>query len=97
MLTAIFAMPLSKDKKAGLAIRAEAIAAAKTMISEARATNANESGFPQTTDHDPDWMRIRNVGAGWGAGGNLWQGAWNGPGVLGYGWDAVSWPDGSVY
>ena len=97
VLIARLAMSLVKDKKFALQVKNEAIAAAKQMLSEARAANANESGFPQTTDHTPAWMRARNAGTGWGSqwGGAL--GGYAGPGVLGYGWDAMGFGDGNVY
>ena len=90
------ALTLCKDKKLGLALRGEMIKTAREAISEARAMSANESGYPQTTDHTPDWIRGRDQGgAGWWGGGN--GGGWSGPGVLGYGWSDAYFADGSVY
>ncbi len=94
ILASRIALPLAKDKKFGLAMRAQAIMMAKEMVTEARVANGNESGFPQTTDHLPDFIRARTGGASWLLGG------WNqnaGLGVLGYGWDAMGWADGSVF
>lgn len=95
-LAAEIALPLSKDKKFGLAMRDRNILIAKERINAARVTNGNESGFPQTTDHLPDWMQTRFTGGGGnglnynGCGGE-WGGngyGWNGSGFLGYGWDS---------
>ena len=55
MLAAKFAMPLVEDKKMALQLRAQQIQIAKDVVSEARATNGNESW--STADHVPDWMR----------------------------------------
>lgn len=89
------AMSLCSDKKWALQVRDEAIKVATAMIGEARATNANESGFPLTTDHTPDFIRIRNSGGGsyWGGGGA----GWDGIGYLGYGWDSCAFSNGAVY
>lgn len=92
-LAAEIALPLSKDKKFGLEMRDRNMRIAKDKVMAARVSNGNESGFPQTVDHLPDWMAIRNIGGGatgngpncglWGSGG--W--GWDGVGFLGYGWD----------
>src|SRR4029077_9622843 len=82
------AMPLIADKKLALAARNQQIAIAKSAISEARVANANDSGFPQTIDHTPDWLRARNLGSGWG-----WAGDRGGVGLPGYfslGWDGFA-------
>lgn len=97
-LTQKLAMPLVKDKKLALAVQANSIKIAKDMISEARAVNANESGYPQTTDHTPDWIRGRNRGGGNYAGG--FGGGYdnsNMPGILWGGWDSCGFSDGSVF
>lgn len=92
------ALSLNPDKKLGLAIRSQAIASAKGMIKEARLTNANESGFPQTTDHTPDWIRTRTAGAGWNSGGfGNGNSGYSGPGYLWGGFDSMAFSDGSVY
>ena len=76
-------------------------AGAKLKISQARASNANESGFPQTTDHIPDWIQTRNAGGGaWGPlGGPGFGGAWGGGacGGLGGGFDGIALGNGSVF
>jgi hypothetical protein len=93
------ALPLARkgEKPLALKIRDEQIMIAKAAISEARAQSGNEGSYPQTTDHNPDWLRVRNDGAGnyWGRGG-MGDG-WSGPGILWGGWDAVGFADGSVY
>lgn len=93
------ALPLSIDKKFGLAVRAQCEASAKAMIAQARLTNGNESSWPQTTDHMPDWMRVRTMGGGtgWGTYGP-WGGAGmgNGTGFFG-GWDSFAFSSGSVF
>jgi len=89
------ALPLSKDKKFGLQLRAEQIKIAKEKITQARITDGNEGWY--TTSHIPDWMTARNTGgvAGYGGGG---LGALDGsPGVLGYVWDAIGFADNSAY
>lgn len=96
-LASEIALPLTKDKKFGLQMRNENIKIAKEKIQEARVTNGNEGSYPQTTDHTPDFLRIRNRGAGWSAGGP--GGAWGqgGVGVFGYGFDSCMFGDGSIY
>jgi len=93
-LAQTIALPLTKDKKLGLAIRNEQIQIAKAKLTQARLTDGNEGWY--STDHNPDWMRMRNSGA-WGNGafGNLGSG--DGAGVLGYGWDSCGFGDGSAY
>jgi hypothetical protein len=97
MLTAKLAMPLAKDPKLGMAIQARAIAAAKSMIAEARATDASEGSFPQTIEHVPDFIRIRGAGGTRWFGGPWGAGGFSGPGMLYGGWDSVSFGDGSVF
>lgn len=93
LLAARLALSLAKDQKFGLAVQRDAIASAKAAIADARATNGNEAGFPQTQDHIPDWIRIRAqsswLGFGYTSNGSVYP-SW-------YGWDSMSWPDGSVY
>lgn len=96
-LASEIALGVNKDKLVGAKLRAENIAIARQKVDAARVTNGNESGFPQTTDHVPDWMRARQAGAwGWGGAGawNAGMGPWglngcgfNGVGCIGYGWD----------
>lgn len=88
------AMPLSKDKRIGLAVRAEMIKTVKEIVSEARAASGNESGYPQTTDSTPDWVRVRNQGGGrYGGFGDTWGG---GGGTYGS-WDGLGFSNGDVF
>lgn len=94
------AMPLVADKKLARMIQSDCIASSKGMITEARAINANESGFPQTISRMAEWSRARNAGAGqwWGNGGVYGYGVGPvGNGVLFSNWDALGFADGSVY
>ncbi len=91
-LAAEIALPIAKDKKFGMQMRNQNIAIAKEKIMQARITDGNEGFY--SSDISTDWMRVRAGGAGrsnWGWG----EGA--GPGVLGYGWDACGFGDGSAY
>ena len=91
-LAAEIALPIAKDKKFGMQMRNQNIAIAKEKIMQARITDGNEGFY--NSDFSTDWIRVRAGGAGrggWGWG----EGA--GPGVLGYGWDACSFGDGSAY
>lgn len=60
------------DVKLRQATIAQLLPLARNAINDARTQSANESGFPQSTDHQPDWLTARNGGF-WGAsfGGNL--------------------------
>jgi hypothetical protein len=89
LLASRLALSLAKDQKFGLELQTRAIASAKAAIADARATNGNESGFPQTQDHIPDWIRVRMTSA--------FSGYNGGPSQNYYGWDNMSFPDGSVY
>lgn len=87
-LASCMALPLTKDKALGVKMRDEQFQLAKERVTQARISNGNESGFPQTTDHLPDWMSIRSRGGGaWGQGWNS-AGLW---GVGGYGWDGCGY------
>lgn len=93
-LAAEIAMPLARDKRFGLQIREQNIVIARQRVMDARVTNGNEGSFPQTTDHTPDFLSIRNAGAGWSAGGPGSDGpwgaggiGWGGAGYLSYGFD----------
>ncbi len=89
-LGSIFAVPLLKDRKEAMAERAAQVAIAKNAITQARVANANDQGFPQTTNHTPDWIRLRSGG---------YDGRWGGlggPGAAWYGWDSMAFADGSV-
>jgi hypothetical protein len=87
------ALPMwaQKDRKFGLQLRAEQIKIAKEKVTAARISDGNEGTF--SSDIPVDWMRIRNSGgiSSWGAG----CGA--GPGIIGFGYDACSFADGSAY
>lgn len=92
-LASRLAIPLIPDKKLAITLRGQQIAIAKDAVGQARMANANEMGFPQSTDHTPDWIRARSGGAGYA---NGWGGG-DGPGVLRYGWAPMAWGDGSVF
>lgn len=87
-LAARMALPLwtkEKNPKLGMEMRDRNMAIALKAVLDARATSANEANFPSTTDHTPDFLRIRNSGPSWGHGGAgpLGGGIW---GVGGMGW-----------
>ena len=88
------AMSLIADKKFAIQVRNAQIAIAKDMIREARVASANESGFPQSVAHTPDYLTARMAGGYAGGRGGL---AIGDAGVLWYGWAAIGWADGSVY
>lgn len=60
------------------------IAIAQSIIAEARVSDGNEG--LTSADHYPDWMRIRGIGGPFPDGSFAWTG-----------WDAIGWPDGSVF
>jgi hypothetical protein len=65
----------------------------RNAVADARLASANESGFPVTVNHTPDWIRARNQGWGGqtGPGGQIYSG------YTFYPWDAsMSWC-GSVF
>src|SRR5215472_1475834 len=89
LLASRVALSLTKDKKYALAIRAQAIASCKDAIKEARVSDGNENWA--TTEHMPDFLRIRSAGPSF----NMQYGWWgDGPGTFGYGWDTISFGDG---
>ena len=88
------AMSLIADKKFAVQVRNAQIAIAKDMIREARVASANESGFPQSVAHTPDYIRARQMGGYAGGRGGLSIGD---AGVLWYGWEAMGYADGTVY
>lgn len=88
-LAAMVALPLSKDKKFGMAMRRDNIAIAKDRIMQARITDGNEGFF--SSDISTDWMNVRNAGGGRG------HGFGDGFGVLGYGWDSISIAGSSAF
>lgn len=86
-----------KNPKIGMEMRNGQIAIAKNKVVEARIASGNETTV--STQHIPDWMRVRssggyngigNTGWGTGAGGcyGTWGGAWGG---------SMSLSDGSAY
>ena len=79
------------DRKIAMAERAAQVSLAKRALIEARIANGNEAGFPQTTDHTPDWIRARSDG-GFGAGSISL-----GPGYTWLGADGYAFSDGSVF
>lgn len=92
------ALPLwvEKDRKFGLMVRDEQIGIVKAKVSDARAASANEGG-PPTSDISVDWMRTRMSGGP--ALNNVWgaNGAYDGVGVMGYGWDGLALAGGAVF
>lgn len=87
-LASRMALRVLDDKKYALQVRNEQIAIAKNAITQARIADGNEGWY--STDHMPEWITRRSHG-GWGGGYGL-----DGPGVLGYGWDAMSFGDGGA-
>lgn len=94
MMALAIAPTAIKDPKTRLAVVPRLQAALKNAVDNARVANGNESGFPQSVDTLPLWLRSRNYG--WGAdfpggGGALYSGYTYFP------WDSsMSWC-GSVY
>ena len=82
------ALPLSKDKKFGLAVRKEQIAIVKEKLDIARATDGNSQ--TEINDINVDWMDVRagrdNYNPWWGPGGERYD----------CGWDSISLA-GEVY
>lgn len=90
------ALPLAKDKKFALTLRAQLIATVKAKLSEARKVDGNEGVY--SSDIPVDWMAARNSGGWRGSGSFGPDGGFGGElGVLGYGWDACAFADGSAY
>lgn len=91
------AMPLSKDKKFGLALRADQMKIAKEKIAAARITDGNEGWY--SSDIPVDWMDARRAGGGYwggsGRGGGF--GGEGGGGCYGYGWDSCMLADGTAF
>lgn len=94
------------DIKTGMAIANSLIPQVKKAVSEARIADGNE-GFT-STDHIPDWMKVRNTGHGYGVGSTGqsglfvsgadwgWGGGWGG-GDWGGGYGFLSFSDGSSF
>ena len=92
-----FCLKALDDRKVALAERDRQIGIAQRAIADARVASANEAGFPQSTDHTPDWIRARRA---WGPGVSGWAGTFGpgmGPGFSFYGWDSMGWSNGSVF
>ncbi len=89
-------LALHKDKKLALALRPQLIATVKEKLKAARAVDGNEGWY--SSDIPVDWMAFRNSG-GWRGAGSFGPGGGFGNecGVLGYGWDACAFADGSAY
>lgn len=81
------AMSIIPDKKLAVAMQNQAISIAKGVIADARVSNGNEGG-PYSIDHTPDWISARGAGSYW---------AYSGVGTLWGSWDAIGFPDGSVF
>lgn len=88
-------LPLSKDKKFGMALRRDQIALTKEKVLQARAVDGNEGTY--SSDIAVDWLNARRSGGfrGWGAGSGL-NGGWGGDGCWG-GYDTLPLADGSAY
>lgn len=98
LLTTRMALPLAKDQKFGLAVQDRADKALMGALTSARAASANESGFPQTIDNIPDFIRTRRSGGGWGLNGGFGAGlGYDGPGCLWGGFGGLSLGNGSVF
>ena len=85
-------LPLSKDKKFGLALRAQLIATVKTKLEHARIIDGNEGTY--SSDISVDWIQVRFRGGfndGWGGGGE------GGIGGFGGSFDSCSFSDGTAY
>jgi hypothetical protein len=82
---------LITDPKLAIAERNAHIMIAKDAIRNARVASAQEAGWPQSINHTPDWLLARRSGH------SASRGYGDGPGVLYYGWESVSFADGSVF
>lgn len=94
-LAAEIALPLSKDKKFGLTLRAENIKIAKDKILQARIADGNSGNY--SSDISVDWMRARGSG---GSGGYGLYGGYGGVGIgdgWGCGYGSISFADGSSF
>lgn len=97
MMMAMVLLPVAiKDPKLRLAEKTALSMELKTAIADARVANANEVGWPQSTDFEASFIRARNQGAFAYVGGAGFSGSVSGLGGFGYGYDQLSW-GGSVY
>ena len=65
------------DPKLRIAERDRLVPVLKNAVADARVANGNESGFPQSTDHLPNWITARNNswwGGEMGMGGSVYSG-----------------------
>ena len=92
LLATHLALTCNPDTKEGRAMRSEAIAIAKAAIGAARVRDGDEG--TNSISRTAEWIRARNVGAGYGGFGGFEEG---GPGVLSVGWGAVTFGDGTAY
>lgn len=92
LLGSYFAMQLVPDRRAAVRVRDDMVNICRSALTQARISDGDEGWF--SSDLRPDWLRIRSSGS-WAGGGNGW--GWDGVGCLGYGWDALSFPNGSAY
>lgn len=89
-LSSWMCMPITGDK----VLMQQRVGMAVGLIQAARMQDGNEG--VTSMDHDPDFMRIRNTGSGWGWGGYGAVGGYYGAGVIG-GWSSWGAPDGNAY
>lgn len=75
MMALVIAPVVLEDPKLRLAEVGRLVPMLRNAIADARVANGNESGFPQTTDHMPNWVTARSAGSygadGFGFGGGL--------------------------
>jgi hypothetical protein len=95
-LASEIALPLSADKKMGMAMRRDNIAITKIKLEQARIRDGNEGTY--SSNLSVDWMRARWTGGAGGWGNNWGDGGggqvpWGGYG----GWDSCGFSDGSAY
>lgn len=95
-LASMIALPLSQDKRTGMAMRQQNIAIAQEKVRSARVTDGQEGWH--SSDLSVDWMRIRNTGgygglAAWGANLGDWSVSWDNFA----GWGGGSTGNGSAY
>lgn len=96
MMMAVALAPTAiMDRKTMVAERERMIPVLKNAIADARVANGNEAGNPQSTDFVASFIRARSQGPwGWDGYGGALAGGSNG--MLGCGWDQMSW-SGNVF
>ena len=92
-LASEISLPLSKDKKFGLELRAQNIGIVKAKLDQARISDGNE--MTASSDIRVDWMSARYTGGRAWFGGDGNDGS--GPGITWSGWDSCGFCDGSSY